>query len=220
MVANELISPIIPVIHERDSAARVLRFMNEFHLSQLPLIKDQQYLGLLEETALLDLDDQEILIKNLELPHLKPAVRNDAHFFEALKIAGDFKLSLVPVVDEQDHYVGAITQENLLFAIAHFSSVHESGGILVLQMDPNDFMLSEIARLAESEDVHIWGVYTFRDPAGGQLQVILKTDRQILDSFIGVLERFNYKIQYRFDNPPSGDDVRKNYDLLMNYLNM
>lgn len=220
MLANELISPIIPVVNELDSAARALRFMNEFHLSQLPVVEDKQYVGLLEETGLMDLEDQEILVGNLQLPPLKPAVRSNDHFFAALKLAGDFKLSLVPVVDEEDRYLGAITQENLLFAVAHFSSVHETGGIVVLQIDPNDFMLSEIARLAESEDVHLLGVYSFRDQVSGQLQVILKTDRQTLNSFIGTLERFHYTILFRFDNPPSGEDVKKNYDLLMNYLNM
>lgn len=220
MLATELISPIIPVVNELDSPARALRLMNEFHLSQLPLVEEDQYVCLLEENGLLDLDDPEILLKNVDLPYLKPAVRANAHFFEALKLAGDFKLSVVPVVDEGGHYLGAITQENLLFTLAHFNGVHETGGILVLQIDQNDFMLSEISRLAESEDIRIYGVYTFNNPVTRKLQVILKTNRQDLSTFIATLERFHYIIEYRFDEPPSGNDIRRNYDLLMNYLNM
>lgn len=220
MLANELISPIIPVVNELDSPARALRLMNEYHLSQLPLVDEDQYICLLEENGLLDLDDPEILLKNVNLPYLKPAVKGNVHFFEALKLAGNFKLSLVPVIDDEGHYIGSITQENLLFTLAHFNGIHESGGILVLEIDQNDFMLSEISRLAESEDIRIHGVYTFNDPSTNKLQVILKTNRQNLNTFIATLERFHYTIQYRFDEPPSGDDVRENYDLLMNYLNM
>jgi predicted transcriptional regulator len=220
MLTRELISPIIPVVNCMDSAARALNLMNEFHLSQLPIVEEDEYLCLLDESTVLDWEDPEMLLKNIHFPHIKPAVRGDAHFFEALKLVGDYKLSLVPVVDEANHYLGSITQENLIFTMAHFNGVHEPGGILVLQMDQNDFMLSEIARLAETEEVRILGVYTFNDTKTGKLGILIKTNRQDLNAFVATLERFHYNIQYRFDEPLSGDQLRKNYDLLMNYINM
>lgn len=220
MLARDLISPIIPTVNCSDSAARALGLMNEFHLSQLPIVEEEQYLCLLEESVILDWEDQEMLLKNVQFSHVKPAVRGSAHFFEALKLAGDYKLSLVPVIDEEAHYLGAIPQENLLFTLSHFNGVHESGGILVLGMDQNDFMLSEIARLAEAEDVHILGVHTCNDTATGKLRVVLKTNRQDLNGFVATLRRFRYEVEDRFDTPPSDDQLQKNYDLLMNYIGM
>lgn len=220
MLARDLISPIIPTVSGTDSAARALSLMNEFHLSQLPVVEDKEYLCLLEESVILDWEDQEMLLKNLRFSHVKPAVRENAHFFEALKLAGDYKLSLVPVILESGAYLGAIPQENLLFTLSHFNGVHEAGGIIILSMDQNDFMLSEIARLAESEDVHLLGVHTFNDTVKGKLGVLLKTNRQDLNSLVATLERFHYSVEYRFDEPSSGEEIQKNYDLLMNYLNM
>lgn len=220
MLAKDLISPIIPTVSCLDSAARALSLMNEFHLSQLAVVEEREYLCLLEEPVILDWEDPEMLLKNLHFSHIKPAVRAEAHFFDALKLAGDYKLSLVPVVDETDHYLGAIPQENLLSVLAAFNGMHESGGILVLSMEQNDFMLSEIARLAESEDVHILGVHTFTEDASGRLGVVLKTNRQDLDGFVGTLERFHYTVEKRFDVPNSAEDLRRNYDLLMNYIGM
>jgi CBS domain-containing protein len=220
MLARELISSIIPTVTRGDSAARALELMNEFHLCHLPVVEEETYLCLLEESAILDWDDASSLLENLHLPHIKPAIRGNAHFFEALKLAGDYKLTLVPVVAEADRYLGCITQENLLFTLAHFNGMHESGGILVLEMDQNDFMLSEIARLAESEDVHLLGVHTFNDPETGKLEVVVKTNRMDLNIFSATQEGFHYTIIHRFDEPVSNDDLRRNYDLLMNYINM
>jgi CBS domain-containing protein len=203
-----------------DTTAKALSLMNEFHVSQLPLVEEGEYRCLLEETTMLDWDEPETLLENLTFSHIKPAINGNAHFFEALKLAGDYRLSLVPVVDHGDHYLGAITQENLLTTLAHFNGMHESGGILVLEMDQNDFMLSEIARLAEAEDVHILGIHTFNDNATGKLGVVLKTNRLDLNSFVATLERFRYTIPHRFDEPASGDQLQRNYDLLMNYINM
>lgn len=220
MLARDLISPIIPTVSGTDSAARALSLMGEFHLAHLPVVEDDRYLCLLEESVILDWEDPEMLLKNLHFPHVKPAVQEDAPFFEALKLMGDYKLSLVPVVDAEDLYQGAVTQENLLWTISHFNDVHEPGGILVLHIAEHDFMLSEIARLAESEDVHILGMHTFNEATTGKLGVLVKTNRQNLDSLVAVLERFHYTIEYRFDEPTSEDGLKRNYDLLMNYLNM
>lgn len=220
MLARDLISPIIPTVSCTDSAARALSLMNEFHLSQLPVVEEKEYRCLLEESVILDWEDPEMLLENLQFSHIKPAVRSDVHFFEALKLAGDYKLSLIPVVDDDDLYLGAIPQENLLSTLSYFNGVHESGGLLVLAMDQNDFMLSEIARLAEADDVHILGVHTFNDTDTGKLGVVLKTNRQDLNGFVATLERFHYTVETRFDTPTSTEELRRNYDLLMNYISM
>lgn len=220
MYAGELISPIIPVVTRMDSAAKALKLMNEFHVAQLPIVEEGEYLGLLEEADILDWENPDILLQNLHFSHVKPAVRADVHFFEALKIAADYKLTLIPVINGGERYMGSVTLETLLFTLSHFNGIHEPGGILVLEMGKNDFMLSEIARLAEAEDIHLLGVHTFNDAATGFLQVLLKTDRRDLQSFIALLEQLNYSIKFRFDEPAVDDELKKNYDLLMNYINM
>lgn len=220
MLAADLISPIIPVLSHRDSAARALDLMNEFHLSQLPVVENETYLFLLEESVLLDWDAPEMLLNNLTISPSKPAIRKDAHFFEAIKLAADFKLSLVPVVDESDHYMGAITRENMLYTMAQFNGIHETGSLVILEMEPQDLVLSEITRLAETEGIHIYGIYTYSDPLSTALFVLIKTDRQDLSNFIATLERFRYQVSFRFDEHSEEDDLKKNYDLLMHYINM
>jgi CBS domain-containing protein len=220
MYAGELISPIIPVVTRLDSAARALNLMNEFHVAQLPVVEEDQYLCLLEEADILDWENPDVLLKNIQPSPIKPAVRSNAHFFEALKVAADYKLTLVPVIDGSELYVGSITGETLLFTLSHFNGIHEPGGILILEMGQNDFMLSEIARLAEAEEIYLLGVHTFNDPDTGAFQVLLKTNRRDLQSFVALLEQLNYSIKYRFDEPASDEELRKNYDLLMNYINM
>ncbi len=220
MRTQELISALVPVINRRDTVSKAQRLMNEFHVSQLPLVEDREYLGLLEESAVLDCENPETLVENLPISHLKPAVGAGVHFFEALKLAGDFKLSVIPVVGADGGYLGAITQENLVFTLSHFNGVAEGGGLVVLDMDRHDFMLSEIARLAESEDIHLLSVCTFDDPSTGRLQVLLKTDRRDLNHFIATLENFRYHIKERFHEAGEQDELQRNYDLLMTYLNM
>ena len=60
MLAQELISTVVPVLNPLDTGAKALRLMNEFHLTQLPLVVDNKYASLVEGS-------QNILSRCLEL---------------------------------------------------------------------------------------------------------------------------------------------------------
>ncbi len=220
MLAIDLISSAVPVLSPRDSPSRALELMNEFHTSELPMVEGQNYLGLMEEESLLETEITEAYLSGFPLAVFKPAVQADVHFFEAIKIIGDYKLSLLPVVDQKNNYAGAITSQNLLNAVSRFNGIQQPGGILVLSMKPQDYMLSEIARLAEAEDIFLLGVHTLTEPESGRLKVILKTNRQNLDPFIASLRQLDYEVIYRFDITENTESLQRNYDNLMNYINM
>lgn len=220
MYARELVSPVIPYLNRLDSVAKALQLMNEYHISHLPLVIDEQYAGLIQEEDLLDLDDQEALLGTLREDLFKPSVGEGTHFFEALKIASAYKLTAVPVVGEEDHYIGMISLPNLLQAVSRMNGLEEPGGILLLEVPYPDYSLSEIARIAESNDVNILSVHTSQDPLTSRMMVLIKTNRVDLQSLVGTFQRFNYHISYLLSEAPEEEGLKRNYDILMNYINM
>lgn len=219
MIARELISSV-PVLHPSDTGAKALRLMNEYHLTQLPMVVDSKYLALVEEDEIMDLEDPDVPLESMEYGSTRPAVMEYAHLFEVLKLFYDFKLSALPVVTKENEYLGIITKDNLLAALAKYNGVKEPGGIISFEVDPRDYALSEIARIAESNDVTLMSVNTITNPATGKLEVVLKTNRQELHGLVATFERFNYVIKYIFAEEPEEELLKKNYDLLMNYISM
>ncbi|MCW3462121.1 CBS domain-containing protein [Chitinophaga nivalis] len=219
MVARELITTV-PILHPSDTGARALRLMNEYHLTQLPMVVESKYLALVEEDDILDLEDSDVPLESMEYSGTRPAIMEYAHLFEALKLFYDFKLSALPVITRENEYLGIITKDNLLAALAKYNGVKEPGGIISFEVDPRDYSLSEIARIAESNDVNLLSVNTMTNPATGKLEVVLKTNRQELHPLILTFERFNYVIKYVFAEEPEEELLKKNYDLLMNYIGM
>ena len=61
MLNREIISASIPTLNLRDSVSQALELMSEFHLSQLPVVMDEKYLGLVFENDLLNMDDAALL---------------------------------------------------------------------------------------------------------------------------------------------------------------
>ncbi|SHM29563.1 CBS domain-containing protein [Chitinophaga jiangningensis] len=220
MIARELISTTIPVLHPNDAGTEALRLMNEFHVTQLPLVVEDKYAALIDEDTVLDWEDPDILLEAAPYGNLKPAIPEQAHHLEALKLFYEFKLSVLPVVSKDNDYLGLISKDTLLAALAQFNAVKDPGGLIALDLDPRDYSLSEIARIAESNDVSLLSVQTITDPQTGRLEVLLKTNRLDLQALVATFERFNYTIKYLFSEAQEEDLVKKNYDLLMNYISM
>jgi Mg/Co/Ni transporter MgtE len=220
MLAKDLISTV-PVLHPEDSGSRALRLMNEYHLHQLPMVLENKYMAMVEEDDILDLEDPETLLENMEYNGIKPAIPENAHFYEALKVFYEQKLCALPVITRDNEYLGILTKDNLLAVLAQYNGVKEPGGIISLEIEPRDYSLSEIARIAESNDVTLLSVNTITNPTTGRLEVLLKTNRQELQSLVATFERFKYYVvKYTITAEEEEDTLKKNYDLLMNYISI
>lgn len=220
MIIGQLISPVVPTLLPTDTGTRALFLMEENNLMQLPLVSDDKYLSLVQENVLLDLDNTDALLNTNEFLDYKPAVLAGGHPFEALKVAHQQNLSIVPVVDKDNTYLGSITRNDLLKYIAENSGFDTPGGILVLEIEPRNYSLHEIARICESEDVIIISTQLFTNRASGKIEVTIKTNRTDLAAVVQSFERHSYVVKEIFGEQKSEDDLLDRYKILMNYINM
>ena len=70
-----------------------------------------------------------------------PYVTEDQHVYEVIELASRLNLSIVPVLDHNNHYKGVITQNDLIHYFADFSALKEPGAIIVLDMSIHDYSL-------------------------------------------------------------------------------
>ncbi len=195
MTAKELIADIIPPLKTSDSGTRALNFMNEFHVTHLPIVNNQKFLGLITEDDILDLNEPDEPIGNHSLSLVKPSVTEHQHIYEIIKLVAELKLTVIPVLDEKDgNYLGAITLERLVSFFAKLNAVSEPGGIIMLEVNQRDYALSEIARIVESNDALLLSVQTNTIPNSTEIDIILKVNKTEIKSIIATFERFDYKV--------------------------
>lgn len=219
MVSKQLISNLIPALNTSDTPSRALQIMDEYHLSQLPILHENNYIGLVAEDDLLDLDVTDKPFSVLEFEYTQAAITEDAHIFEALKIAKEFNLQTIPVITPQRKYVGSISQQNLLQYLADGTQFKQVGGIIVVTTDAKNYSLSQIARLAESDNITIISMqmHTQND---GSISLTLKTNKQDLRSLVASLERFNYTVTEEHEVAQQDFDAEDNYASFMKYLDL
>ena len=221
MVAKDLISEVIPSLKTSDLGQTALNWMEIFKISHLPIVNNQEFLGLISDTDIYDMNQPEEPIGNHALTLYKPFVTTEQHIFEVIGLASRLKLSVVPVLDSKNNYKGVITSNDLIRHIAGISSMDQPGGIIVLEVVERDYSLSQIAQIVESNNVKILSMYITSSPESTKLEVTLKVNTGDLASVIRTFERYNYEVKtWVTDNDSMDKFYSERFDLLMKYLNI
>jgi len=221
MIASNIISHDVLPLRTSDSGDTALGIMGDYFIQHLPIVNNEQLLGLISETDILDQDQAEA-VGSYQLSLKRPYVRDEDHIYEVLRVLHEFKLTIVPVVDGEDNYMGMITQADLLRFFAQTGSFTEPGSILVLEMSRRDYSLAEISRIVEGEQAAILSCYvtTAVTEADQNIDVTLKINRQEISRIIATFDRFDYRVKASFQETEYFETLKDRYDSLLNYLNV
>lgn len=220
MIARTIMSNIVPPLKTSDTGDKALIWMHEFGVNHLAIVNNQEYLGLITEDDILDLSEPMAAIGSHELGLQRPFVYEKAHLYEIIKLAVELRLTLIPVIDEHEHYQGVITLDNIIRCFADLSAITDSGGILILDLNKSDYSLAEISRIVESNGALILSAHVFTQPNSSKIEVILKLNVGDLGPIIATFERFEYTISAFFQEKEYFDQIKDRFDSLMNYLNI
>jgi acetoin utilization protein AcuB len=220
VLAKELISDEIPPLKPTDTAKKAVSWMEEFRVFHLPVVHKNVFMGLISEAELLDMNTPDEPVKQLHENFNHSFVIDDQHVFDVVKTIAINKLSVIPVLDKDNRYCGCITSRKILDAISNLSFVHDPGGIIVLEVNINDYTLSQIAGIVESNDAKILGTYITSHTDSTKMEVTVKINRTDLSAIIQTFERFQYTVTASYDQGTHKEDLQNRFDHLMNYLNM
>jgi len=220
MYARELISEDIPPLKTSDTGERALAWMDEFRVSHLPIVNNVDFLGLISESDILDFNSASEPIGGHHLNRIRPYVFDYQHTYDVLKVMSSLKLSVIPVLNEQEQYLGLIHLSTLLHHFAEMASMKESGGLLVLELNIHDYSLSEIARIVESNDAKILSFYISSHIDSNKLELTVKINRTDLSPIIQTFNRYNYTIKASFHQSEYVDDLKDRFDSFMSFLNI
>ena len=128
------------------------------------------------------------------------------------------RLTLTPVLDEGDHYIGVITLSDILKHYAESGLFEDANGVIVLEIPAKDYLLSEIAHLVESENGKIISSYVTPNPEKENLDLTLKINQPDLSRILSSFSRHGYTVKEHYHQNEFMEDIQSRYDSLMNYL--
>jgi len=154
------------------------------------------------------------------LPNLaSPHVIYNQHLFDIIEVLEKNNLSVVPVLDENKQYKGVITNRKLLYTIAKSAAIQSAGGVIVLQMNNNDYSLTEISNIIENNDTKILSTYVTSTPDSTKMELTIKINKTEITPIIKDLERYEYSIIASYKEDDEDVDFLERYEQLMRFLN-
>jgi CBS domain-containing protein len=219
MLLKDFITKEYPVLKSFDTGEYALSMMDELKVRHLPLADDGVYKRLLSEKDLLAMPDPSAPVDGPALA--APGITEDGHLHEAIARMSRYGLTLLPVVDSAGKYAGVITRDRLIDAMAEECNAEAPGGVVVLEMWPQDYVLSDIGRIVEANNAHVLNLLHSVEQDTGRLHITIKTDLEDVTPVIRSFERFNYTVLYHFMEKGMIDDVlQQRMDELLYYMNM
>lgn len=219
MLNKELISTSIPSLKMTDSVFQAMELMAEFYVKQLPVVAEDKYVGLVFEDDLMNIDDTADL-QSVSTHFSKVSVHGSMHFIDAVQTANDYHLTIVPVVEKDNDFSGVILVADLLRHLGKITGASEPGGLVVLEMDQRNFSFAEISKLIETNDAQITQLNTSWDNSSDSFIVTIKVNKFEISDIVATFQRYDYQVKYYFGEELYENELKDNYDHLMNYLSI
>lgn len=218
MLTRELQSQTLPSLHLSDKVYQALQLMNDNQVTHLPIVDGEKFVGIISEDDLLQAENDSSPLSELQQSFSNTSVKEDEHFLKAIQLAAENGLSVVPIVSEENDLAGTVAYNDLLKHASEFMSLNEPGGLLVLEMESNQYSFNEISKLVETNDAQITQLNTSNDPETGMMQVTIRINKPEVSDIVATFQRYDYTVKYFFGEELYANEIRNNYDNLMNYL--
>lgn len=220
MRAGDLISDEIPVLDGGDNGLFAMQLLDEYKMKHLPVVDQNKFLGLISDAAVLEIEDHEAPLRNFPELLQMLYITQDQHVYDLVRIASEFDLSAIPILDGNQKYLGVVSIYCLVRELSRIAAIRDPGGILVLEINQSDYSLSEIAQIVESNDARIMSANVTSTPDSTKMEVTLKINRNNMDGIIQTFSRYDYTISASYHQSAYDELLNNRYDELMRYLKL
>ena len=192
----------------------------ESRLFDLPAVNEEGvFIGLVSYELLEELEPEQS-IADTQTAWQTWSVMAAEPVLKLLNLLKEGQYTCAPVVDEGGVLLHAIQIHDLVEWMASQSMLSQPGGILTLQVGANNYSLSEIARIAESNNASIVNLRISELDSSDQMHVHLKFNLVDLTHVMATFERFGYHIVSFQHQSHLEDFYSERYDALMRFLDI
>ena len=220
MIALNLISEEIPTLKPESTISEAQAIFHDYCYYQIPIVKEEQYIGIFPLEMTSGQEEPTTSISQFKEDFILARVNTNQHILNIFETAAESELTVIPVIGEENRYQGAIGITDLLNYFAHIYSFKEVGGIFTLEVPFQNYDLSEIARIVESNNAKILSLFTETQEDSSKVSITVKVNTVDLKHLQATFERYDYLINIHQTYDQQKDDLQERYELLMKYLDI
>jgi len=205
-------------IDSQESIAVVQDFFDELTFSHFPIVEEEIYIGSIAS------DDIETFVSNKKVVDYsytfeKFFARTNMIWLDVLEIFAKNQTNLVPVLDENNKYVGYYEIEDIIKFFHETPFLQETGRIIIVKKRILDYSMSQIIQIVESNNGKLLGLFVSATDVEN-IEVTIKLSLGAINEIIQSFRRYNYEIVSEHQEDNYINTLKERSDYLDKYLNI
>ena len=202
----------------QDKIEVVQELFDESHFSHFPILENGIYMGSIAA------EDIETFESDKKIADYKYAivgffVRTNTIWIDVLEVFAKNKTNLVPVLDENNNYIGYYEMVDVMQFFHETPFLKEPGGIIIIKKRVLDYSMSQIAQIVESNNGKLLGMF-ISEADVEFVQITLKISTGAMNEIIQTFRRYNYDIISEHLEDNYINNLKERSDYLDKYLNI
>ncbi|MDI5893675.1 CBS domain-containing protein [Flavobacterium algoritolerans] len=215
---TEYITNDFKAIDSHDSIAAIQDFFSELHFSHFPIVEEGVYIGSIASEDIETFDsDKKVGDYRFTLEGF--FTRTNTMWLDVLEVFAKNHTNLVPVLDENNTYVGYYEIEDIMKFFHETPFLKEPGGIIVVKKGVLDYSMSQITQIIESNNGKLLGLF-ISEADVESVEVTLKITLGAMNEIIQTFRRYNYEIISEHQEDNYINNLKERSDYLDKYLNI
>jgi acetoin utilization protein AcuB len=201
-VRDRMSSPAV-TITPNTTLQDALNLMHEHRFRRLPVVDEKgKLVGIVSERDLMYASPPPAtLLNGLELNHVLSKLQieevmtqdvitttPDAFIEDAARLMVENKIGGLPIVDEDNHVVGVITETDVFRAFIEMYRAGHSGLYLTLKVRDREGVIAELSKAAFGLGGNILSISSFCDETTGDYRLVIKGHDIDKDQVVATLE--------------------------------
>ncbi|SHF84103.1 CBS domain-containing protein [Flavobacterium segetis] len=215
---TEYITNDFKAIDSQDTIAAVQLFFDELHFSHFPIIEDGIYIGSIAADDIETFDfDKKVADYRFTLEVF--FTRTTTIWLDVLEVFAKNHTNLVPVLDDNNKYVGYYEIEDIIKFFHETPFLKEVGSIIIVKKAILDYSMSQITQIVESNNGKLLGLFV----SGANVEsveITLKINLGAINEIIQTFRRYDYEILSEHQEDNYINNLKERSDYLDKYLNI
>ena len=195
-----------------------LILFEDYSFSHFPITENGIYIGCLRK------EDAETLNPTATINSNKINLerffgRNNMNWLDIQEHFARNQTNILPVLDEKNKYLGYFEMEEIIRLFNETPFLKEEGGIIVVKKTKDDFSMSQVAQIVESNNSKLLGLF-ISNIENENIEITLKTSLGGLNDIIQTFRRFDYEVLSQHQEDSYIKNLKERSEYLDRYLNM
>ncbi len=193
-------------------------FFTDSSFSHFPVLEDGIYIGSIvaDDLETFDVDKKVGDYKYTLEPFF---VRTNMIWLDVLEVFGKNHANVVPVLDENNHYVGYYELTDIMKFFHETPFIKEAGGIIIVKKASLDYSMSQITQIVESNNGKLLGLF-ISNFDNETVEITIKITLGVMNEIIQTFRRYNYEILSEHNEDNYINNLKERSDYLDKYLNI